>query len=370
MSKSKILILDIETRPALAYVWRLFDENVGLDQLVEPSSILSVGWKWLGKAKFEYADVWPVRSAIKRRKMLRKIHKAMSQADAVVTFNGNRFDLPKLRGEFLQAGFAPLHKIASVDVIETTKQMGYTSNKLAHVAPLLGCDDKTDTGGFKLWREYMDGSRAARASMRSYNKQDVLVLEQLYKRVRPYIRTHVHIGAEAEDCPNCGSTDVSVEKTRRTRVMAIDQIRCHNCGACSEGKRRRIVGIKPKPEKHCPDCGETKAIVEFCRNKGTSDGRASICKACAIVRVAAYRKTASGRESDRNTQARMREIPGRSAHPDLRAPYLRKRYETDPVFRKKTNERNRRNSAKRLALHRDHINARRREMYAKKRDKS
>lgn len=240
MSKPNILILDIETRPALAYVWKMFDENVGLDQLVEPSQILSVGWKWKGKGKFEYADVWPVRSKVKRRRMLTRIHAAMSRADAVVTFNGARFDLPKLTGEFLVAGFKPLAQVTSIDVCRTTKKMGFTSGKLAHVLPLLGLPGKLDTGGFKLWREYMDGNKMARASMQKYNEGDVRGLERLYDRVLPYITDHPYLGEFAGNCPNCGSTYVQHRGFRRTRAFKIERIQCNDCGTWSSGKRKKI----------------------------------------------------------------------------------------------------------------------------------
>ncbi len=240
MNKPKILILDIETRPALAYVWRLFDENVGLDQLVEPSQILSVGWKWRGKGKFEYADVWPVRSRLKRRKMLARIHAVMSQADAVVTFNGARFDLPKLTGEFLVAGMAPVGQVSSIDVHRTTKKMGFTSTKLAHVLPLLGLGYKLDTGGFKLWREYMDGSRKARSEMKTYNEGDVRGLERLYDRVLPYITDHPYLGEFAGNCPNCGSSHIQHRGYRKTRMFKIERVQCMDCGAWASGKRKKI----------------------------------------------------------------------------------------------------------------------------------
>lgn len=234
------MFLDIETRPALAYVWRLFDENVGLEQLLEPSQILSVGWKFKGDKAFVYTDVWPVRSKRGRTRMLRKVYKAMQKADAVVTFNGARFDLPKLTGEFLVAGFKPLHQLTSIDTILTTKKMGFTSNKLAHVLPLLGLGNKLDTGGFRLWREYMAGDPKARAEMKLYNEGDVRSLERLYDRILPYITNHPYLGDYAGCCPNCGSQDVQHRGHRRTRAFKIERIQCNVCGTWSSGKRKKI----------------------------------------------------------------------------------------------------------------------------------
>lgn len=237
MSQPRILFVDIETRPALAYVWRLYDENVGLEQLLEPSSILSVGWKWKGTKAFHYADVWPVRSKTGRARMLRAIYDEMGRADAVVTFNGGRFDLPKLTGEFLVAGFKPLAQVTSIDTIRTTKKMGFTSNKLAHVLPLLGLGNKLDTGGFRLWREYMEGKQAARLSMKLYNEGDVRGLERLYDRILPYITDHPYLGDYAGTCPNCGSARVQHRGYRRTRSFKIERIQCNACGTWTSGKR-------------------------------------------------------------------------------------------------------------------------------------
>lgn len=36
--------------------------------------------------------------------------------------------------------------------------------------------------------------------------------------------------------------------------------------------------------KRCPDCGETKPLEAFCRNRRTRDGRATYCKPCHNTR--------------------------------------------------------------------------------------
>jgi hypothetical protein len=248
--KPKLLVLDIETSPALGYFWRMHDENISLDQMITPSRILSVGWKWRGEDRFHYRDVWPHGSVAASKAMLKDIHTALNEADGVITFNGSRFDLPKLTGEFLVAGMDPCPPVASIDVYKTTKKMGFTSNKLAHVAPLLGCGNKLDTGGFKLWREYMQGDKNARKIMKLYNWQDVEVLEKVYNRIRPYITDHVYMGVSAEpkrgtaeilttECPTCESLDGQHRGRRRTKAFWIDRIQCLGCGRWYDGKRSK-----------------------------------------------------------------------------------------------------------------------------------
>jgi hypothetical protein len=46
--KPKILIFDLETSPLLAYVWRMWDQNISLDALISEWFLLSYSCKWLG----------------------------------------------------------------------------------------------------------------------------------------------------------------------------------------------------------------------------------------------------------------------------------------------------------------------------------
>jgi uncharacterized protein YprB with RNaseH-like and TPR domain len=220
------------------------DENVSLDQLIEPSEIISVGAKWFGKNRMYYSDVvyraGKERFADDRRSMLLMIWRMWNEADGIITFNGDRFDLPKLRGEFIRHDMSPPAPVASIDVYKTTSKMGFTSNKLAHVAPLLGCGEKRKTDGFPLWAEYLEGKKSAREEMRKYNLQDVTVLDRLYDKVRPYITTHPYIGDKTEQCPACGSSHIQQRGRRRTRAYWITRIHCQDCGAWSPGPKKKI----------------------------------------------------------------------------------------------------------------------------------
>lgn len=247
---SKILVLDIETAPWLAYGFGpLHTASHSIEQLVAASEVISVGAKWLNDPRMFYADVrYKDGGEVDpndRINMLVMAYRLLEEADAVITFNGNAFDLPKLRGEFLKAGMPPMHKPTSIDVRTTTSAMGYTSGKLAHVAPLLGCGRKRKHDGFTLWAEYMQGLPKARKEMKLYNLQDVRVLEDVYHVVKRHIRNHPYITEGL--CPVCGSEHVEVESQRRTRLSVIDQLRCGDCSAVFEGTCRRVK-LQPRAE--------------------------------------------------------------------------------------------------------------------------
>ncbi len=48
-TKLRVLLLDIETAPIQSYHWRLWEENISIDQVQVDWSILSFGAKWLGE---------------------------------------------------------------------------------------------------------------------------------------------------------------------------------------------------------------------------------------------------------------------------------------------------------------------------------
>lgn len=233
---SKILILDIETRPAVAYVWKMWDVNVSTDQLISRDSILCFAAKWVGqKEKFFYSEWEHGRAA-----MLKAAHDLLTEADAVVTYNGDKFDLPKLMGEFLLEGYKSPPPITSIDVIKNVKKLGFLMNRLAYIGPLMGVGSKMKNEGFTLWTKVINGDEKAQNRMKKYNIQDVVLLEKLYKKIKPFIKNHPHLGTSKHECGACGSNKTQSRGYRRTKYFRIQRIQCQDCGSWSEGSRTKV----------------------------------------------------------------------------------------------------------------------------------
>lgn len=234
----KILLLDIETKPTLAYVWRAYGEqNIGVEQIAEDGGVICVGAKWLGDKETHLFSDWEHGHI----QMLEKVHDMMSFADAVVHYNGDRFDLPKLQGEFLLNGLGPTPPCTSIDCIKAVRKFGFFMNKLAYIGPLLTVGDKIKHEGFSLWTKVMEGDEAAQKRMAKYCVQDVKLLEKLYLKIRPFIRNHPHMGhVGAYECGACGSTHVQSRGTRRTRAYKIQRLQCQACGSWQDGTRKKI----------------------------------------------------------------------------------------------------------------------------------
>lgn len=230
----RILFLDIETRPAVVYSWSLFDVTVGVDQIVDRGGTICFGAKFAGERKMHFYSDWQHGHDA----MVRAAHDLFTEADAIVTYNGDRFDLPKLQGEFLLAGLPPPPPPTSIDVYKAVKKLGLLSNKLAFVGPLVTGDDKLKHEGFRLWTSVLEGCPKARKKMERYCAQDVRLLEQVYDRCKAYIPNHPHLGKTASnDCGSCQSGPLQHRGYRRTRAFRIERLQCQACGAWSSGKK-------------------------------------------------------------------------------------------------------------------------------------
>ena len=234
----KILVLDIETRPALSYHWRMFKENIGTDQVKESGGILCVGAKWVGKREIFLYSEWEHT----QKGMLEAVRDLLNEADAVVTKNGDTFDIPHLTTAFLKHGVALPPPTTSIDLQKTLKKnLKFLSNKLDFVTQDLGIGKKVKHEGFELWRKVMEGNAAARKKMLRYCAGDVRLTDRLYRRMLPAIVNHPHMGfTPKRQCGACGSEKVHVSKYRRTKTMRIQQLHCQSCGSYFDGVRQLV----------------------------------------------------------------------------------------------------------------------------------
>lgn len=225
----KILLLDIETSPNTAYVWKLFKETIPLARLIDSSEVLCWSAKWLDDKKVMFDSVY--QSTPKR--MLSNIHKLLDEADAVVHYNGKSFDIPTLNKEFLIYGFPPPAPYKQIDLINTARsQFRFTSNKLDYICQRLGLGQKTETS-FQLWVDCMNKDQNAWKKMEKYNRNDVLMLEALYNKLLPWIRNHPNVGLYKKKslcCPHCGGTHYHSRGYSYTSTCRYNRFRCTACG--------------------------------------------------------------------------------------------------------------------------------------------
>jgi len=234
----KILLLDVETAPNTAYVWGLWDQTISHEHVIESGHILCWAAKWFHEKTISFMSLQQSTPLA----MLSGIHVLLDEAEIVVTYNGQTFDLPTLNKEFIKYGFAPPSPYKQIDLYrEVKRSFRFESNKLDAVTKNLGLGRKTKHQGFELWVGCMHNDAKCWRVMETYNRQDVALLQTLYLRLRPWLPTHPHVGLlsdKSQACPHCG---VSGKMQSRGKAVARSKVyQRFQCQACSAWCRARL----------------------------------------------------------------------------------------------------------------------------------
>lgn len=237
--KSKILLIDIETFPDVAYVWGKYEQDVIAFQ--QDWYMLSFAYKWLGEKE---THVWALpdfktykKNPIDDKELCKKLWDLLDEAEIVIAHNGIQFDIKKSNVRFLTNGMKPPTPYKVVDTkIEAKRYFKFDSNRLDDLGQYLDLGRKMMTGGFDLWLGCGNNNKEAWKHMKEYNKKDVELLEKIYIKLLPWMETHPNmnlINGNNNGCPNCGSKDLHKRGFATTRVAKFQRWQCQKCGAWS-----------------------------------------------------------------------------------------------------------------------------------------
>lgn len=207
----RVLIFDVETAPLLSFHWKVYKENIGIDQMKEHSYMLTWAAKWWGEDRMYSMALKP--SEAKRNndhRIIKGLASLMREADHVVAHNSAKFDVPTMRARLWhlqQPGLGPMKQI---DTLRLSRQLRLPRYNLEYLARMMGIDGKHKTD-FDLWAKACTGDKEALQQMLEYNEQDVRVLEQVFESLLPHVDRvprMVNPDYDMEDvCPYCGSPD-------------------------------------------------------------------------------------------------------------------------------------------------------------------
>lgn len=233
----KRLMIDVEVAPNLATLWGIYNQNVGINQLLETSRVMCFTAQWYGDKHAYFGSEYDMG----HEEMIVSLHELLDEADAVIHYNGKKFDIPVINREFLKYGMHPPSPYKQIDLMLTVKKnFRFVSNKLDHVCDELGIGRKASTGGHELWLKCMDGDPKAWKTMEKYNIQDVLLLEELYERLLPWISDHpnmaLYVDANNPVCPNCGGDHLQKRGLAYTTTMTYQRYQCQDCFTWSRAR--------------------------------------------------------------------------------------------------------------------------------------
>jgi DNA polymerase elongation subunit (family B) len=253
--KPEIFILDIETKPMLAWVWDLKDQNISLNQIKEDSCIIAWAAKRLGdpESKVVYYDQRNAKNILDDREIVGKLWGLLDKADFIITQNGKSFDGPRVNARFLAHGMQPPSPYRHLDTYLISKRVAkFSSHKLEYMTEKLNKKYKKllhkNFPGFDLWKECMAGNKKAWDEMKTYNIHDVLSTEELYKTLQPWdsLTDFNSFNSETAHQCTCGSKQFTMRGYTHTNTGKFQRFICASCGKWGASKVNLLTLEKRK----------------------------------------------------------------------------------------------------------------------------
>ena len=236
----KILLFDIETSLMEVYVWGLYKQFIPHTNIIKDKNgeektwyVLSWAAKWLYDENI-ISDIVTADESKKRndKRVLKSIWKLLDDADIVIGHNLDRFDIRKLNARFIDNDLNPPSPFKTVDTLKIARrEFAFVSYKQDYLTKHFKLEQKLDTN-FKLWVDCMHGDQKALDKMHEYNRHDVMGLEEVYLKIRPYIKNHPNLGVlmDMDVCPNCGCEHL--EETESRYFTSANQFPVYRCQGC------------------------------------------------------------------------------------------------------------------------------------------
>jgi transposase-like protein len=238
----KILLFDLESAGEIVMTFGRFKQTFGNSSVIKNGhNILCAAWTWHGSGKIDSVAATPEECvAGDDSRIVAKLWELYDQADAVVAHNSQGFDHKVLRGRAALNGFPDLPTVKVLDTLtQAKKAFRLPSNSLETIAKYFDLETKLATSGKDLWVRVQAGDEAAmQEEMLPYCEQDVVVLQQVFDKIRPFgnMGSNFNAGLYYNDtkkrCRSCGSTNVhNTGRNVYTALNAWSEYRCDDCGA-------------------------------------------------------------------------------------------------------------------------------------------
>jgi len=245
---AKVLTLDIETQRGVVEVFDLWPKYIPIDRIRTPTRMLCFAAKFRDENEVQFFSAWEDNDTKAYFDMIKAGWDLLNEADVVVTWNGDRFDLQWFQGEFIRLQMGPPSPYRSLDLFKIARSKfgrSLMSLKLDWSARQLLGDKKVEHGGTDLWHDIRYGTPAEKAAaqvlMMDYNIHDTVLTEHLLEAYLPW--TGVNFALYDEDnadrtvCPFCESPKIQKRGLFPTRTYQYQRYFCTDCKGWSRGRR-------------------------------------------------------------------------------------------------------------------------------------
>jgi len=246
---ARILVWDIETRPASANIFDLKQRGwISPDKVTDPGGVLGVAAHWLGSPEVMWRADWHDGG---HTAVIEWVWGLLDEATTTITYNGDRFDARHMNREFVLAGLPRPKPSRSIDLLKLVrKRFMFLSNRLDYVAGQLGIGRKITHEGIGLWQACVAGDPDAQHRMGAYAKQDVRLTADLYMRLLPWMDGSANMALWSGStiaCSACGSRDLEPDGWVSTAQTRYAVYRCNGCQALTRTNFIRTRAVSRSP---------------------------------------------------------------------------------------------------------------------------
>jgi len=212
----KRLFYDIETSPNIGFFWGAgYKLNISHNNIIKERAIICICYKWEGQDTVHSLE-WKEGCD---KALLSHFMTVAKTADELVAHNGDRFDEKWIRTRCLIHSIDCPPKLNSFDTLKKARtHFRFNSNRLDYLGKLFFDEGKSPVG-FDDWVQItLHNDKDAMDKMVEYCKKDVILLEDVFHKLQPYVNHNTHAGAHTGygrfSCPSCGSEETILRKTR------------------------------------------------------------------------------------------------------------------------------------------------------------
>ena len=205
---------------------KYFDPNT----IEKEKKIICISYKWQYEDKVHTLD-WRMGE----KKMIKEFVKILGESQEAIGHNANHFDIKVLRTRAIYHGVLMFPNYRTLDTLTKSRAyFNFASNKLDYIGKFLNVGRKLDHEGFELWEKVVAGDEKALSHMIKYCEQDVILLEDTFFVLNPFISHNnnfaVLTGGEKWECPECTSKNVKMFRTFSTPMGVIRrEMKCNDC---------------------------------------------------------------------------------------------------------------------------------------------
>ena len=219
MSEPRILFFDIE--------------STGLNATF--GTILCIGYKWLGNPKVHVPTIldYSKSNFLDDRGLVREFAKVYEGADYTVGHYASRFDVPMIQSKLLRYNLPPLAPIPLIDTWRVARDtFKFHNNRLATIQGFLGLTHEKTPISFDHWLQAAHGNKKALRQVVEHCRLDVLVLEEAFVKLRPWIKNEPsrRLFSDHGSCISCGSEALQARGFAIAKTRKYQRYQCTSCG--------------------------------------------------------------------------------------------------------------------------------------------